>query len=59
MRNRWKTVQVELILVTTFNNVADSLDNGPSYFREKYIPNSKQSRIHHALGNAEAMITAV
>jgi ATP-dependent DNA helicase 2 subunit 1 len=58
------------ITVQTINQVAvppiseikddlqNSLDNGPSYFREKYKPNSRQSRIHHALGNAEAMMLA-
>lgn len=40
------------------DDLQNSLDNGPSYFREKYKPNTKQSRIHHALGNAEAMILA-
>ncbi|PWN37744.1 Ku DNA-binding complex, Ku70 subunit [Meira miltonrushii] len=38
------------------DDLQDSLDNGPSYFQTKYAPNDKQSRIHHALGNAEAML---
>ncbi|UZJ54617.1 hypothetical protein CBS101457_003937 [Exobasidium rhododendri] len=40
------------------DDLQNSIDNGPSYFREKYKPNAKQSRIHHALGNAEAMMLA-
>lgn len=40
------------------DDLQDSLDNGPSYFAEKYPPNEKQTRIHHALGNAEAMMFA-
>lgn len=38
------------------DDLQESLEQGPSYFRQKYAPADRQSRIHHALGNAEAML---
>lgn len=38
------------------DELQESLSKGPEYFRTRYAPNDRQSRIHHAFGNAEAML---